>query len=578
MGYYISIRFSPGQQDKINNRTYVNVYLSMNATAGYYAEHSNGTGVLTVNGQNYPFSSRYYVRGSSQVIHSVSVWIDHEPNGTKRLTASAYFDSKIVGTFTTSDYTYLNEIPRASWPTTSKQEITFGEEIEIFTNRKVNTFKHELYAMVNNDPNTYTKIGENVTDRMTWTLPESWKSYFPNSNVKLLIRAFTFNGANSLGRVDAPLVNVKPTPDMLPDCEIKLEDETENFAKYGGFVQYQSKAKIILNNTFKYNASLLSQSITADDLTYSTGSQTISITNTEHKIIGKVIDSRQGQTITTKKLEALEWHIPTIHAAKIERCRANGLEDGNGDFVKITFDIDVSSLNNKNKRELTATLKRQGLTNGEQRSIKLNAYKVSDSIIMPCSSDYAYEITLKLADDFEHSLFTQLIATGFTLMDFHTSGRGMAIGKVSEKEGLLDINLKSEFRQGISIQGNQISDFIISREEIKSDDNNINWTVCKYASGDLHAWGNGKIIFPAGNSTAISSWWWRKVIFVKLPIKFKILTVALVQGAYNGFLLSTNDFAQKTDANNFEVHIYSTRNMTLKEEINAHFEIRGQWK
>ena len=190
MGYYISIRFSPGQQDKINNRTYVNVYLSMNATAGYYAEHSNGTGVLTVNGQNYPFSSRYYVRGSSQVIHSVSVWIDHEPNGSKRLTASAYFDSKIVGTFTTSDYTYLNEIPRASWPTTSKQEITFGESIEIFTNRKVNTFKHELYAMANNHPNTYTKIGENVEDRMMWTLPESWKSYFPNSNVKLLIRAF----------------------------------------------------------------------------------------------------------------------------------------------------------------------------------------------------------------------------------------------------------------------------------------------------------------------------------------------------------------------------------------------------
>ena len=90
MGYYISIRFSPGQQDKINNRTYVNVYLSMNATAGYYAEHSNGTGVLTVNGQNYPFSTRYYVRGSSQVIHSVSVWIEHEPNGTKRLNIRLY--------------------------------------------------------------------------------------------------------------------------------------------------------------------------------------------------------------------------------------------------------------------------------------------------------------------------------------------------------------------------------------------------------------------------------------------------------------------------------------------------------
>lgn len=450
MGYWTSITFSQGQQDIVNNRTYLAVYLSMNASSGYYAEYTNASGTLTVNGISYPFTTRFKVNGSSQVIYSVGVWIDHEFDGTKRVAASASFNTGIVGTLTTSDYTWLTTIPRASSPTTSKSEITFGESFEILTHRKSTAFTHDVYVGVNNDINSLIKIADKIPTDTSWTLPESWKEYFQTAEVKLLVRVFTFNGSTSLGRIDAPLITIRPTTDMLPDCEISVADETGNFLKYGGFVQGQSKVKITLNNTFKYNAHLRSQSITVDDITYNTGTQIVDANNQLLKIKSKVVDSRNGETVKNTTLEIMPWHQPIIDAVKIERCKANGTEDGNGDFINVSYDVIVSRLNDKNLKSLVIKLSKQEASDETSYNIPLSDYEASGNTIIECSSDYAWNIEIKLKDAFAESIYTQLVGTGFTLMDFHNSGRGMAIGKVSEKSEVLDVNLQTDFRKGFS--------------------------------------------------------------------------------------------------------------------------------
>lgn len=119
-------------------------------------------------------------------------------------------------------------------------------------------------------------------------------------------------------------------------------------------------------------------------------------------------------------------------------------------------------------------------------------------------------------------------------------------------------------------------DRIISR--VVSNKDGISWTVVKYDSGDMHAWGNGQITFPTGNSAQMSAYWWRKVIYVNLPETFRELTSAMVQGAYNGNILSTNDFSVTTGASKIEVHMYSPANMGAQDSLYAHFEVRGRWK
>lgn len=587
MGYWTSITFSQGQQDIVNNRTYLAVYLSMNASNGYYAEYTNASGTLTVNGVSYPFTTRFKVNGSSQVIYSVGVWINHEFDGTKRVAASASFNTGIVGTLTTSDYTWLTTIPRASSPTTSKSEITFGESFEILTHRKSTAFTHDVYVMANNDPSTYTKIADKIQTDTSWTLPESWKEYFPTAEVKLLVRVFTFNGSTSLGRIDAPLITIRPTTDMLPDCEISVADETKNFLKYGGFVQGQSKVKITLNNTFKYNAHLRSQSITVDDITYNTGTQIVDATNQLLKIKSKVIDSRNGETVKNTTLEIMPWHQPIIDAVKIERCKADGTEDGNGDFINVSYDVIVSRLNDKNLKSLVIKLSKQEASDEISYSIPLSDYEASGNTIIECSSDYAWNIEIKLKDAFAESIYTQLVGTGFTLMDFHNSGRGMAIGKVSEKSEILDVNLQTDFRKGFSCRA--VTYDLNSEEQqviklLTNDNGNIRlgkvlqtlglrvpikieklgqFEVVKYSDGTCEASCQIKQITPV-NMTQVNPYLFRWIGNLILPNElFTSVDNVQVTGHYNAGIFTCGAVA-KTDRIQI-IHLMQNRGVSANQ-------------
>lgn len=569
MGYWLSIQFSPGQQDVANNQSYMAVYLSVHASNGYYAEHTNGTGVLTVNGVNYPFSGHYRVNGSSQVIHSVGVWIPHNADGSKTVYASASFDTRVAGVLTASNSATLTTIPRASSPTTSKSTVTFGESFDIYTHRKSTNFTHDIYVGVNNDVNSLIKIADKIPTDTSWTLPVDWKNKFPDASVKLLVRVYTFNGNTNLGRIDAPLITVKPSSDMLPECNISVADETGNFSKYGGFVKGQSKIKIILNNTFKYGATLNSQSITINGVQHQGGSQTVDTIDNQVNILGKVTDSRNGTTISNKTINVLDWYIPIIESAKVERCKENGEIDGNGDYIKVIYAINIADVNSKNTKALAIELKRQNESNGITKNVPLSLYKSNGSIILPCSSDYAWDISLRLKDAFAESIYTQLVGTGFTLMDFHNSGRGMAVGKVSEQANLFDINLNTEFRKGFSSNGvvydlnndelqviklitgengvrlGKVLQTLGLRVPIKVEKNG-QFDIVKFSDGTCEVSCQITQITPV-NMVQWNSCWWRWIGNLRLPYGlFKRVDNVQVSGHCNGGIFTCGS-GKKTD-------------------------------
>ena len=176
-----------------------------------------------------------------------------------------------------------------------------------------------------------------------------------------------------------------------------------------------------------------------------------------------------------------------------------------------------------------------------------------------------------------NQLETSLSSLSTTIQSVQTSTEAMlgdtyqaieqATSTANALKGTVD-NLKSK--------DDITKDRIISR--VVSNKDGISWTVVKYDSGDMHAWGNGQITFPAGNSTQMSAYWWRKVIYVNLPETFRELTSAMIQGAHNGNILSTNDFRVTTGASKIEVHMYSPANMGAQDSLYAHFEVRGRWK
>ena len=65
---------------------------------------------------------------------------------------------------------------------------------------------------------------------------------------------------------------------------------------------------------------------------------------------------------------------------------------------------------------------------------------------MTFSVDNSYDFQFLVTDYFTSTSITRNIGTGFTLMDFNASGKGMGIGKVSEKN-MLEVGLETEFNK-----------------------------------------------------------------------------------------------------------------------------------
>ena len=559
MGYWLSIQFSPGQQDIISNQSYMAVYLSVHASNGYYAEHTNGTGVLTVNGVDYPFSGHYRVNGSSQVIHSVGVWVPHNPDGSKTLYASASFNTRVVGTLTTSNSATLTTIPRASSPTTSKEIVTFGESFDIYTHRKSTAFTHDVYVGVNNDINSLTKIADKIPTDTTWTLPVDWKNKFPDSSVKLLVRVYTFNGNTNLGRIDAPLVAIKPSSDMLPSATIEDKDETECYKKYGGYVKHQSKIKIAVKPEYRYRATKKDERLKINGELPSVDESSLTPQKDKITIEATITDSRDSTITVTKELQIIDWHAPVLTGVKVERCKANGESDAAGNYVNIKYNATVASVNSKNGKTIEYEITRQGSYDGTQEADELERYKMSGSKVLPCHGDYSWEIKVTLRDDFETTEYTMLVGTAFTLVDYNQSGRGMAIGKVAEQPDLFEIDIPTKFNKDFSGKGiaydltptelqavklltntesgdvrlGKVLQTLGLRVPIKVEKNG-QFDIVKFSDGTCEASCQIKQITPV-NMVQWNACWWRWIGNLSMPDNlFKSISNVQISGHCNG--------------------------------------------
>jgi hypothetical protein len=535
------------------------VYLSVHASNGYYAEHTNGTGVLTVNGVDYPFSGHYRVNGSSQVIHSVGVWVPHNPDGSKTLYASASFNTRVVGTLTASNSATLTTIPRASSPTTSKEIVTFGESFDIYTHRKSTAFTHDVYVGVNNDINSLTKIADKIPTDTTWTLPVDWKNKFPDSSVKLLVRVYTFNGNTNLGRIDAPLVAIKPSSDMLPSATIDDKDETECYKKYGGYVKHQSKIKIAVKPEYRYRATKKDERLKINGELPSVDESSLTPQKDKITIEATITDSRDSTITVTKELQIIDWHAPVLTGVKVERCKANGESDAAGNYVNIKYNATVASVNSKNGKTIEYEITRQGSYDGTQEADELERYKMSGSKVLPCHGDYSWEIKVTLRDDFETTEYTMLVGTAFTLVDYNQSGRGMAIGKVAEQPDLFEIDIPTKFNKDFSGKGiaydltptelqavklltntesgdvrlGKVLQTLGLRVPIKVEKNG-QFDIVKFSDGTCEASCQIKQITPV-NMVQWNACWWRWIGNLSMPDNlFKSISNVQISGHCNG--------------------------------------------
>lgn len=126
-------------------------------------------------------------------------------------------------------------------------------------------------------------------------------------------------------------------------------------------------------------------------------------------------------------------------AFKASRCYANGTLNNYGTYLSCTIDYQSDSLSSYRIEYKKTSEETWQLLSNSSSEYWFNTTFVSASSIL--SADYAYDVRITVTNDTETVVHSAFVSTSFVLIDFNASGKGLAFGKVSEKENQLEIGM-----------------------------------------------------------------------------------------------------------------------------------------
>ena len=145
-------------------------------------------------------------------------------------------------------------------------------------------------------------------------------------------------------------------------------------------------------------------------------------------------DNHGVQKSLERTWDTYHYETPQLTDTSIHRCRQDGTHDDNGAYAHIEWGTKVSPLGNQNSKALTI-VQPEGTS-----QITPATYEAIGSIIVEADTDQSYNIVYTLVDDFRSVSKTVRLSTAYVLIDVYHTGRGIAFGKVSERDEKLEIS------------------------------------------------------------------------------------------------------------------------------------------
>lgn len=467
-------------QDKNQNFTRLRIVVSIK---------SNGTSPVPINGSlNIMLDDTTYIMmydGSKtveaywQYVYDYSFEIPHKPDGTKTLSIRAnWMTSFFASAGILWNYT-LTKINRVSTFTCPESGI-MGNPIPIVITKEVQALRHKLTYSFGGTTGT---IGTDVDVSVSWTPPTSLANKIPNAlSGTATITCATYDGTNLVGSVSRTIKLYVPT--YYPSIDsITLTDPTGYLSTFGGYVRTKSKIKVQVASSSSYGATIKTTQIrvagitstqnpfTTNELMVDAGSNTVYV---------KVTDSRGRVSEGSSAYTVLSYVQPTITKLTSSRCNASGVLDDGGDHMKIEYTCSIDPVGNKNTKRILLQHKKEADSTWTT-DVNVQEYSRNTSVVVVADINSSYDVKLIVSDYFSSNTRNVKVPTAFTLMDFRSTGHGMAFGKVSE-EDIIDVNMIVKMHHGIygqSVVNPNLNDlttvgkYIIQSNANASDSQNI---------------------------------------------------------------------------------------------------------
>ena len=149
-------------------------------------------------------------------------------------------------------------------------------------------------------------------------------------------------------------------------------------------------------------------------------------------------DNHGVQKSLERTWDTYAYATPQLTVTSIHRCSPDGqggyVRDDNGAYVEIEWGVNVSPLGNQNSKSLSI-VQPQGTS-----QITPATYDATGSFVVAADTDQSYNIVYTLTDDFKSVSKQIRLSTAFVLVDVYHTGKGLAFGKVSERDEKIEIS------------------------------------------------------------------------------------------------------------------------------------------
>lgn len=560
---YLTFNWSVSSQSVDSNKTVINWNIkgAGGSTTSWYMA---GNFKVVINGSTVYSSSTRIKLFNGMTVASGSFTISHNSDGSKSFSASAEagiytFAVNCSGSSSWS----LPTIARATQPSVNKTSVTYGDNVVISLPRASSSFTHTIQAGVDGKL-SFMNIATGVGTSYTWTIPKDWAKHLPTKSHKIRIRAITYSGNTQIGTKEASSVSVSPTSDMKPVVSITISDDMKFKDKYGGFVKGQSKIRAKVTEKLYAGTSVSSRTLSLNGVNYQTAEQVSEvIVSTSQTVSASVTDARGLTGSASISPTVYDWFTPKIGTFYAERCDANGKTDEVGNYIRLDYGVEVAPVNNKNTKTIKYGYKKQSESSWTTKEISFSGYSKTGNVVIPASGEYSWNIYIELKDDFTKATLSLQVGTAYVLMDFHKSGRGLAIGKVAEKEKVVEIE------KGWSVQykGVIVGDFVESQGTTGI------WTWRKWHSGIAECW--GATTLPTVNQDQY------RTSKVNLPFTFKdanykVMATPTQTGNYAEYAYVGHKGANDKTTTSFSVNIWCAEKTNLT--FGMDLIVIGRWK
>ena len=461
------ITVTEGTPSVENNTSPVTVSVRFYRTNTGYTTYGSGTIYCKIDGTTYSAAvgPSQKITNSGIVLFEKTVTITHNSDGGKSLVVSAWISLNTPLTSSEQGFTVeLTTIARASqpscitWPNHTQNVGNFGDEISIHMNRASSEFRHVVRYEFGTSSGT---IGQGVENGIRWVIPRDLMNLIPSTTTgsgTIYVDTYAWDGSGYGKYVGTKWCGFTATvpEDVKPSVNAtgRLTDITDAGTAYGKPVQGLSKIEVDPVITTAYSSPIKSCKITIDGTTYSaTTATTGTLRNSGTSPVTIVVtDQRNRSGSWTYDMMVLAYLPPRITDLKVHRVDASGAEDIQGERVSVTFSSAVTPMNSLNTAKYELRYKKSSDAN--YTVVELDAldgmYAVSNHVVLFSAEEaHSYDVEVVAIDNHSDGHRITSVSTAFSLMDWHHSGTGIAFGKVSEDERLMDVALEFRLLGGI---------------------------------------------------------------------------------------------------------------------------------